>query len=190
MVGGAVIAGFFGYTVGLPGQERASTAFTGTLCFGVPLGFFTFSVFSLVWYQKFTALMDLPVVFASSDRLHPSDTLTVDYTQHFKQDSEIEALQLQLICQEWVRYTEGTSTYTDTRDIVVSEDWREGVPVTAAVDYEETFTLPVPADAMHTWTEANNNKIRWKVRLVLDMPGERDYQDDYDMIVLPEGPDA
>ena len=187
IVGGAAVVVALGFlTSFLGGDEFFSGSFFAVLILGAVVGLAVWMGSALWWYYKVTALMDLPTVFADTTQLRRDKDITITYKQHFKKDAEIEALQLQLICQEWVRYTEGTSTYTDTRDIVMDEDWRGHVPVSAAQDYEETLTLRVPTDAMHTWTEGRNNRIEWKIKLVLDMPGNRDFQDAYDVQVVPE----
>jgi hypothetical protein len=134
--------------------------------------------------------MDIPSIHASSDTLQRGEELTIDYRQHFKKNTEIESLRVQLALREWVRYTQGTNTYTDTRDIVMDEDWLDMQPVTKEQDFAHTFTLRVPDDAMHTWEEANDNKITWRVKVDLDMPGWVDFRESYEVVVQPEAHNA
>ncbi|MEM6528997.1 MAG: hypothetical protein AAF653_11935, partial [Chloroflexota bacterium] len=83
---------------------------------------------------------------------------------------------------EWARYTSGTSTSTDSRDIVIVEDWIDNYPISANSDFIHSFSMKVPENAMHTFT-ANDNKISWHINVEMDLPGWLDYRDRYDITI-------
>ncbi len=156
------------------------------ICLGLPGIAGIFALGALWWRQLFNTLMDIPHIYADSTMLHRDMPLELDYRQHFKKDTEIVVLKAQLVLREWVRYTQGTSTYTDTREIVFDEDWIDHQPISAGQNYHHKFRLRVPADAMHTWDNASNNKLTWHIKVDLDLPGWVDYRNAYEVTVLPE----
>ncbi len=165
-----------------------TTGFLGFLAFcGALIGYVgVFALAARNWETRISQLMDFPTVLATTDELALNEPLTVQYSQHFKQDTTIEVLRVQLVLREWVRYTQGTNTYTDTRDIVQDEDWRDMVAVTAGETVEREFKLRVPEHAMHTWRTADDNRIHWMLRLDVDLPGWLDYKETYNIVVKPE----
>lgn len=141
------------------------------------------------WKTRITALMDFPDVETERDRVRPGDAVEVRYSHRFKQDTTIEALQIQLIMREWVRYRRGTSTYTDTHDRVMGESVYQMERVMAGQTYGRLATLSVPSDAMHSWS-ANDNRISWHIKVDVDLPGWiGDYTETYSITVLAEGND-
>lgn len=142
------------------------------------------------WQSRLHTVMEFPVITASSDIVKRDDDIQIHYRQQFNKDLTFELLRVQLVSQEWVRYTEGTSTYTDTRDHIEDEVWFEQETVMKGVTYSQSFTLKVPDNAMHTWDTASNNKIRWFVSVSLDLPGWLDYRERYPVIVSTEAPHA
>ena len=138
------------------------------------------------WEHRLSDMMKFPVMLATSDDLALNQPLTVQYSQYFKKDLALEGIKAQLVLQEWVRYTQGTSTYTDTRNIVMGEDWTDAIDVRAGDTVEREFNFQVPLDAMHTWRTANNNRLHWLILLELDLPGWLDYKETYNIIVKPE----
>jgi hypothetical protein len=152
-----------------------------------PIGYVgAFALAARKWDNHISKLMDFPTMLATSDTLAINEPLTVQYSQHFKQDTTVELLRVQLVKREWVRYTQGTNTYTDTRDIVMDEDWRDMLDIRAGDTVEHEFTFTVPSDAMHSWRTASDNKIFWMLRLDVDMPGWFDYKEMYEIVVKPE----
>lgn len=137
------------------------------------------------WHGQFTRIMDFPRVYVADDFLRRNDDLQVRYKQRFKQKTEITTLKVQLVLREWVRYTQGTSTHTDQRDIVIDEDWLDHEPIRPEQIYEHDFDLRVPSNAMHSF-EASNNKITWHLVIDLDLPGWIDYKNSYALTVTPE----
>jgi hypothetical protein len=137
------------------------------------------------WQSRILAMMDFPTVHANADVLRRGDTLTLRYRHIFKQDTTIELLRFQLVLREWVRYTQGTSTYTDTRDIVMDEDWHEMLDVHEGLSIDREVQLRVPDDAMHTWS-MSDNKLSWLLKLEVDLPGWLDFQEHYELKVIPE----
>ena len=153
-----------------------------SICIGLPTLGVAYVLGAAYYRGRFTATMELPRIIATDTRLRRGDEIDITYRQRFKKDVEITLLQVQLIKQEWVRYTRGTDTTTQTRNIPLSEDWVEKVPVAEGQTYHNTFRLRVPDDAMHSF-DASNNKVRWHIHVELDLPGWVDFRNDYDVEV-------
>lgn len=156
------------------------------MCVVMPGALVLYAASAVWWRRQLGAMMDLPTIHATSDVLQRGDPLDIEYRQHFKKATEIESLRVQLTLREWVRYTQGTSTHTDTRHIVMDEDWIDMQAVSAGEDFTHTFKLRVPDNAMHTWETASDNKITWHVVVELDMPGWVDLRNNYNVMVQPE----
>lgn len=139
----------------------------------------------MYWRSRVLGVMDYPTVSLSLYTLRRGDELEARYEQHFKKDITLKTLKVQLVQQEWVRYTQGTNTYTDTRDIVVDEMWYDDLSVHAGQTLEKRIKLRVPESAMHSWG-ADNNRISWRVKLSVDLPGWADYHEDFEVEVLAE----
>lgn len=155
------------------------------VCGGIPLYAAMFVFGAYLWRNTFDRTMDLPVVFITADTLQRGQHFELDYSQHFKKDTQIETMKVQLILREWVRYTAGTSTSTDSRDIVITEDWLDNVPISANSDFIHTFNMKVPDTAMHTFA-ATDNKISWHIAVDMDLPGWLDFRDRYDITVTAQ----
>jgi hypothetical protein len=180
MVGAAVIIA----TIGL---MTINGVFLVLMCFvSIFAAFGVFFLGAQAWQRKISALMDFPHVYATDNHLKIGQAFTVKYQHRFKQETTIEELKIQLVKREWVEYTQGTSTYTDTRDIVIEEHWRDMVPVREGQTVTLEFDFDIPLNSMHTWTRANNNRITWMLKLTVDLPGWLDYAEDFGLNVLPE----
>ncbi len=169
--------------------ESIGGMITAMICLGLPSLAVTYVTGAAYYRSRFVATMDMPQVMANETILRRGDEIEIDYGQRFKKDVTITQLQVQLIMQEWVEYQSGTDRSTATRDIPISEDWVENVPVTAGQTFKHKFTLRVPDDAMHTFI-ASYNKIRWRIHVELDLPGWVDFRTDYDVEVEARVNDA
>lgn len=157
------------------------------LCFFGSLSYLgVFFLGALYWKTRISALMDFPELEVDSDTAKRGEMLTVRYRHRFNKDTTIEALRFQLVLQEWVRYTQGTNTYTDTRDRVMDEDWYEMEQVYGGQTHTKRVMLKIPDTAMHSW-EASDNKLTWHVKLTVDLPGWiGDYSETFKIYVPPE----
>ena len=77
-------------------------------------------------------------------------------------------LEAELVCEEWVEYTVGTDTRTETADVVTR---RLTAPTTPTADgVEATLTVTIPADAGGPTIELDHNRIRWRLDSRLGTP--------------------
>lgn len=97
----------------------------------------------------------------------------------------INRFELQLVCEEWATYRQGTNTRTTTKPVrqmclLASENFeiRRGKP------YEEQMELIVPVDVMHSFA-SGHNAVRWKFVVLGDVKGWPNYRREYPVIVLP-----
>ena len=75
----------------------------------------------------------------------------------------LQALNVELICEEQVTYNQGTDIRTE-KAIVFSEQLlrQRGISLTSGNAFETELEFKVPASAMHSF-KSNNNRIQWKI---------------------------
>ena len=72
------------------------------------------------------------------------------------------------MCEEWVEYTVGTDTRTDTHDVV---KLRSSSPSQLIADgVEAVLTVAIPADAGGPTVDLDHNKVRWRLDTRLGEP--------------------
>jgi hypothetical protein len=117
--------------------------------------------------------------------LRLGETFTVEYEQQAKRAMAIDQVTLELICQEWVQYQQGTDTQTATKDVFEHKlVLLESGEVPAKWRLTGTGEFNIPADRMHSFS-ANNNKIKWFLRLRTEISSWPDYKADFPIEVSP-----
>jgi hypothetical protein len=162
-------------------------AFVVLMCFVGMFGYVGVGILAAQqWQGQISKMMDFPTMLASNDHPKVLESIDVTYRHTFHKDTTIETLKIQLVLREWVRYTRGTDTHTETRDIVMDEASIDMEQVRAGQTVEKSFTLTIPEHAYPTWIMAANNKLTWMIKLDVDLPGWLDYKDMYGIVILPE----
>ena len=119
--------------------------------------------------------------------LRLGETCSIHYRRRlrngtFSKPGEIEA---QLICDEWVEYTQGTDTVRKTHDLHKSElPTRTIVTGERQADYESK--IAISSKELPSFS-AKHNQIRWRVIVKLKVPGiPQKCQSEFSLQVLPE----
>jgi hypothetical protein len=125
------------------------------------------------------------VVLANQETFAPGDRVRLQYKQGFKRETEVQGGALELVAQETVTYSAGTSQNTLTHSWSLE---RLSVPP-GHYSPERPLALEVhwtiPATAMHTFA-ASDNQFRYFLRARLDIPHWPDYREDFEIVVRPE----
>lgn len=115
--------------------------------------------------------------------LRLGERFNVEYEQQAKRHMKIDRVTLELICQEWVRYRQGTDTRTDTKDVYEHKVvLLESGDVPANWRLTGTTQLEIPSDRMHSF-DASNNKIKWLLRLQTEIASWPDYKAEFPLEV-------
>lgn len=166
-----------------------SDVIPGSLCVAVPLGLFgyfaMFAVGGWYWGRLVKRFIDLPTVKVADDHLAPGETIEVQCIQPIKRDVTIDSYTVRLVLQEWVRYTRGTDTSTDTHDIVIDTWEQVNYPASRGETLDLTMSFDLPPDAIHTWGDSNN-RLTWLITVEIDLPGWGDFREAYPIVVLPQ----
>lgn len=97
----------------------------------------------------------------SSQPLHPGGRYRALLTQHGH--LQIKSLEMWLVCDEEVSFSEGTDTRSETRRVYECSVFREeNITILPSEPFHYETTLDVPADAMHSFV-TNHNSITWKL---------------------------
>ncbi len=92
----------------------------------------------------------------------------------------------ELVCQEWVRYTVGSSTRTKTEDVVrLQASSPTTVITTPETELMASFALTIPVDVGGPSFSLDNNRVSWWLETSLGDPFGRRTWTKVDLIVLP-----
>ncbi|NRA58026.1 MAG: hypothetical protein HRU13_07930 [Phycisphaerales bacterium] len=122
------------------------------------------------------------VVELSADPVCPGET--VQGLVRFKKGGALSSIHVSLVCQERATYRQGSSSTTATEEVV-------DVPVFEATGLQRVgpgdvfeFDVPIPEDAMHSFT-GGNNEIRWELRVRRVFPPDHEHTGEYLFDVYP-----
>lgn len=147
------------------------------LIFGAIIGY-------IVYYQRARAKVGKPTVTVPTT-LRVGDKFDLQYHHTFNQSITCEKFSVQLIFEERATYSQGSNTRTVTHEQVIAETGFPGRVFQAGDMIADSLSWQIPREAMHT-LKAPRNVLRWVVRLKLIIPKYPDYQDEYEINVLPE----
>jgi hypothetical protein len=126
-----------------------------------------------------------PEVSISNDTLRVGDEFTVIYQQTFKSATDVKRIAYDFVLRETARYRRGTDTVTVTHENKV-DGHEHGV---RRFESGETFNdrrmFRIPREGMHTF-EAPNNKLNWFLKVHVELEGWPDFQQEYEIKVIPE----
>ncbi len=138
-----------------------------------------------LWRYFSKLRLSAPVLMISNTELRVGERFNLDYQQTFKVASDVTQASVSLVFQEAATYTQGTDTRTDRQDITVETHDIPGRHFEAGEVLQQSFSMMVPGDAMHTFI-AKNNKLQWFIRVHVDIVGWPDLKEDYAIRVLPQ----
>ena len=136
-----------------------------------------------IWGFLIGSRLARPVMNANFAQVRRGDKLDLSFTQEVKSATRVQNMSIQLVLREWVKYTQGTNTYTDMYDHVIVEETFPEEQLERGMTLQKRATFAVPNDAMHTFQQSHN-QLRWLVRVHLDIPGWIDFQELYEVVVL------
>lgn len=138
-----------------------------------------------VWNMYINSRMGAPVMLANASVVRRDDSLDVLYRQGVRRETEFTKITLQLILREWVRYSCGTKTCTDTYNHVLQSETFSGERVRGGEAIELHTTFHIPEDAMHSF-EAGDNRLTWLVGVKLAIKDFPDLEEVFEIEVAPE----
>lgn len=117
--------------------------------------------------------------------LRLGEHFSVEYEQQAKRSFKIDRVVMKLVCEEWVRYRQGTDNKTareevHTQEVVLLEDGT----VPANWRLAGAAELHIPAERMHSFS-ASDNRIEWKLHLQTEITSWPDYKAEFPVEVLP-----
>jgi len=157
-----------------------------TLFFGFFAGPF---VIGALLFAGFIVLMSTlvspPELLITGVALRREDEFDMHYKQAFKRGTKLRSLTFTLILRETATYQQGTSTVTEHHENVIDQKVEFELKVSPKNPIDRSFTFTIPSDAMHTF-EAERNKLKWFLKVQMDIPNFPDYSREYALKVLPE----
>jgi len=111
----------------------------------------------------------------------------------FKRPRPLERLVVALVCDEEVRYRQGTDTRTEEHRVhdevllergAAMDDGGVPGPAGAVAVPRVDFEAALPADAMHSF-EAQHNELRWAIEVRRTFPGTSEVKEPVAMQVYP-----
>lgn len=138
-----------------------------------------------LWRYLSRLRLGSPVLTISNSELQVGERFNVEYQQAFKVASEVSKASVSLVFQEAATYTQGTDTRTDRHTNIVETHEIPGRRFEAGEALQQSLSMAIPSDAMHTFI-ADNNKLQWFVRVHVDIVDWPDLKEDYEILVLPQ----
>ncbi len=138
-----------------------------------------------LWRYLSRLRLGSPVLTVSNSELQVGERFNVEYQQAFKVASEVSKASVSLVFQEAATYTQGTDTRTDRHTNIVETHEIPGRRFEAGEALQQSLSMAIPSDAMHTFI-ADNNKLQWFVRVHVDIVDWPDLKEDFELRVLPQ----
>lgn len=147
-------------------------ALIGLACFG---GGFT----------KMLAAMRLepPAITIAMSPLYLGETVQGELVQRVKKPAQINSVTVTFVCREWVEYTQGTDTRTETHDIYTVKETLDVSGLISPPDcIRGHFEFQIPEEGMHTFS-ASNNTVTWLIEVHTDVAEWPDYSSSFELSV-------
>ncbi|MFQ5612976.1 MAG: DUF3592 domain-containing protein, partial [Anaerolineae bacterium] len=187
----------------LPAQQGHKAKLAGLIIFAVLWNGITYAVMSglllasdsPVWVWMLLsvfALVGLAVIFLvvrqilvvltagettvelSEEPLNPGQTVQLHVAQ--RGSMEIQQLQVKLICREKVTYRRGTNVYHDEKSVIDTLLFEQtNFSVHRSSPWQQSLSLTVPADAMHSF-KSRNNEITWQAVVKVKVAQAPDFE--------------
>ncbi len=170
--------------------EASIGSIIGTLAFPVLFGGIFLGVgllVTLLGLQPIIAATRVtkPEIQISNTNLRSGEPFTLSYQQGFKSGIDVNRLTVQLILRESATYRRGTDTVTVTHDHLVQNFEIANQHFEAGQSLAQNFQWGIPRGAMHSF-EASRNRLRWLIKINVEMRGWPNYTDEFPLRVLPE----
>lgn len=140
----------------------------------------------MVTVKKLVSRAKLPTVEVAEEPLYLGDTLRV----HVEQPGpvHITRLQVDLVCRESATYTVGTTTRTEKNDARVYPLLDDlGGTIARGDRQSHDLEFVIPKTDPSTFF-SKNNKVAWLIRVQAAIANFPDYDETYEIRVLPEPP--
>lgn len=126
-----------------------------------------------------------PDIQISNTNLRSGEPFTLSYNQTFKSNVDVKRFAVQLVLREAATYRRGTDTVTVTHDHLVQNIDLPAQQYQSGQAIQQNLNWAIPRGAMHTF-EASRNKLRWLIKVTVEMNGWPTYNEEFGLTVLPE----
>jgi hypothetical protein len=104
--------------------------------------------------------------------------LSVEFTQPVKSRIMMRGAKIQLVRQEWVKWTQGTDTHTKTHNAIIDEIIFDGEQKHSGDTIWLQAQFQIPSSAMHNFS-FERNRMQWFIAVTVDIPAFPDFYDEY-----------
>lgn len=131
------------------------------------------------------SLLDPPSVTISQSPLYLGEFFTAEVVQRVKKAATIQSVTVTLLCREWVQYTQGTDTRTETHDVYTVKKTLDLRGTIAPPDsIRGRLEFQIPEEGMHSFT-ASDNRVIWLIHMHTDVADWPDYSADFELSIAP-----
>ncbi|MEM7332867.1 MAG: phage holin family protein [Chloroflexota bacterium] len=135
------------------------------------------------WYTRYR--VGKPEVQISKQTAVLGDNISISFHNTFNREVNVETFSIKLIFKETATYQQGTNTKTVHHEEIIDEYNTVGQRFSAGSFLSESHEFTLPRDAMHS-VDVRRNQLKWFIRFEMDIPRMMNFQDDYEITVLPE----
>jgi hypothetical protein len=126
-----------------------------------------------------------PDIQISNTNLRSGEEFALSYQQGFKASVEVKRLALQLVLRESATYRRGTDTVTVTHDHLIQNFELAERPFQSGETLTQNLRWAIPRGAIHSF-EASRNRLRWLIKVKVEMKGWPDFDEEFGLTVIPE----
>jgi hypothetical protein len=127
--------------------------------------------------------LEPPSLTLSVRPLYLGETFHGELVQRVKEAANINSVTVTLICREWVQYTQGTDTHTETHDVYTVKETLDLSGIIAPPDaIHGHVEFQIPEEAMHSFS-APDNRIEWLIEVHTDVADWPDYSSKFELSV-------
>ena len=98
----------------------------------------------------------------------------------------VQSATVTMVCQEWVRYRQGTDTRTEERVVFEQVLFEQPDMISQRGEWQQNLDLAIPSDAMHSF-KADNNAVNWQIVVDVKLAGSPDFKLAFPLRVVPPG---
>jgi hypothetical protein len=130
------------------------------------------------WQALVNTRLGEPLFRVNTSQIRRGTELQCEFVQPVKGRVAINDARIQLVLHEWVKYTEGTNTYTKTHTEVVDEMVFDGQQKNTGEEIWLQANFRIPSHATHNFSYSNN-RLQWLLIVTVSIPSWPDYYEEY-----------
>ena len=134
--------------------------------------------FTYGWQAIVNSRLGEAQVGVDNPRIYRGAEIACEFIQPVKSRVAVRNAHIQLVLHEWVKYQQGTDTYTKTHNEVIDEIVFEEQAKNSGEEIWLQARFRIPENAMHN-LNYSHNRLQWLIIVKVDIPSFPDYYEEF-----------